>query len=145
MIVLWVRSFPGYRVVVGEANIMLLVAPDDTGRWALRKDDDAKAETLRWNYLVRNCDRSAKALGFEFLRGREPAYGFPYWIVLARYWSLALLAAVLPFAWVFGALRRHRRHSKSRCRVCNYDIRATPDRCPECGTVPGNLPPAQMT
>jgi hypothetical protein len=52
---------------------------------------------------------------------------FPYWSVLLIT-SLPLLAT-LP-RWI----RRIRYRMSGRCVHCGYDLRATPDRCPECGT-----------
>ena len=58
----------------------------------------------------------------------------PYAVVVAPHWALALVAAVLPASRFL-----HRRHNQRRaraglCRSCGYDMRATPGRCPECGT-----------
>jgi hypothetical protein len=48
-------------------------------------------------------------------------------------WCLVGVTGLLPGRWLLG-WRRARRKPQGLCEICGYDLRATPQRCPECGT-----------
>jgi hypothetical protein len=52
------------------------------------------------------------------------------------FWAMTLVIALLPLVRLTLAIWRARRKPPGHCRQCGYDLRATPERCPECGAVP---------
>ena len=68
------------------------------------------------------------------------AWGPHSFVSLGAWWFevvVTLPLAILPAWWTVErviAKRRKRQQKLGLCLHCGYDLRATPDRCPECGT-----------
>jgi len=74
--------------------------------------------------------------GFYYLRwARKSPEDYDFAMVIVPIWALAAITGFLPALMLYRRLKKRRRISAGKCPVCGYDLRATPQRCPECGTL----------
>jgi hypothetical protein len=75
--------------------------------------------------------------GTSFQVSKE--YGVRLWVLQLDDGGLAMVFLLVPLIGTIAAgiaLRnrwRQTRNAGLRCSKCGYDLRATPERCPECG------------
>lgn len=100
-----------------------------TRPYPINRFEEGSARTWRWFEVY-------------WRRAERETYGEAYYSATMPCVLIVCLAMVLPANWVLRARRAMRRRSwrrEGRCENCGYDLRATPDRCPECGNVPVNV------
>lgn len=122
--------FDWYRV--WDAPAMPTVTQYHPFKRALTKDFEERIVVLdRGGY-----QRLGPFAGFIVYYDPRPSFGTLFVEVIAPWWSLTLLTAIAPLLWLRSARKARRRKLAGCCAVCGYDLRATPERCPECGAVP---------
>ena len=105
----------GYSVSPGASNIIL---PGPANVWGplLRMYSNPPPDPPHWEFA-----------GIVFENGPTIMLFLPIWLLTA-----GALAPGLFVAWRIWARRWRRR--RGHCAKCGYDLRASSDRCPECGT-----------
>ena len=131
-VVLWLRS---YRVVDsvswnGSRPFTKLSTSDCTLEfWAFARHNEDFG--TGWSYDSWPNERPEYVWGwYEIRADGQLKVAVPCWV-------LCLATAVFAIASTLARhIRAKHRAVGTSCRNCGYDLRATPDRCPECGTVP---------
>jgi hypothetical protein len=93
----------------------------------------------RWSFAGDSVTRAMNG-DFPGFAARSSPYGSNpirpghRWVLAVRPWLPALMTSVLPAVWLYRYAKARRARREGLCSTCGYDLRASPERCPECGT-----------
>ena len=129
---LWWRSTIGVCAVIYRWN-----DADFTHRVVYLESFEGTLSVYRWPDCVYNVAGATSFAGYQWHWNRERSLRLPAARIIALpYWLILPVALIPPITWTVRRVRLARRQRIGHCLACGYDMRATPDRCPECGTSP---------
>jgi hypothetical protein len=160
----YVRTFPPLAVLVWdpylrfpgqlqfEAKGVTLQFFDARG--PVQGPDQGAPDYFAWEDTFRRNNAHAERLGFRFTRfasieqltgpRRASLFEGYYTFIAVPYAFVVVCTAILPVLWVRSSRARAlkaRRLESGLCVHCGYDLRASGDTCPECGTRVAAKPP----
>jgi hypothetical protein len=91
------------------------------------QQDNPEVSRRKWGFAYIHTRASTPAARRIRRIGNVRMVGGPLWVFV-------LMTAVLPAWHVIAAHHARRLSKRGLCASCGYDLRATPERCPECGT-----------
>jgi len=139
---------PGGYTSLKADNTGWRVINRNEGTWIDRTSNSSQARWLGGNgwcfdgflgdpILIRRKPKSWDWTGFtHFHSALDDRTEIPRWPFVAM--VIGLSAPLL--SSLFNRKSNGDRVSSARCRSCGYDLRATPNRCPECGAEKLNTP-----
>ncbi len=168
-----VSSSGGIRIYLKSNEVYYTEYPEDfigiaadldypPGVRVARESEPTDGYPLSWAVHQRGELRSQEPAQYVFHVGANagdnagPWHYHDSWVVFP-YWSLVV--TTLPFSFWYAVRKRRRwvrrrRARRGLCLRCGYDLRASTDRCPECGTSisakrspgpPNSVAPAQTS
>ena len=152
MLLLWVSSYYHCRLFSNRGRILLLVVKVDSGTedWLDHKPPSAGTwENLlpRKNWQLGGVQiagfRTINRYEYTYHSGTSTIQSFAklhLGLLAVPYWLLVVVAAAAPVGSVVVSVRKRARRMRGRCAGCGYDLRASPERCPECGMSQKVLP-----
>jgi hypothetical protein len=130
----WVSSYhaeKSFALPFGRWSVLTFANGDMEGFWT---GPDSRFDSFSGGFRISHYESFVGSLDG---RTRGPEYpGVAYWSWVIHDWFIVTVLIAPAVGLFIHRFLAKRITSDGFCFQCGYDLRATPDRCPECGTIP---------